>query len=445
MEHIDSEEGHNDILVPDYFKNLSVSQSCENNEVYVSSVGCLPKFCGCPFRKMCTNPELVKTKFKFYSQTNRSKPYEVDYELKRISKAPFNNKSLTVFITHGFLGIALWSEWYARLINLYLDKLKEINLILIDWSQSTGFLPPTFAETITVGYQTAQLVKKLSEEREMDPSKVRFIGFSLGGQLAALASRFTFNLTGAKFDEILALDPAGPCYKRSKFHINRNDAKVVKIIHTDRGGSGTSRLTGHVDVCPNGGQKQPGCPRISAIPCSHLRVIPLINFDLNKYGNCQIVAYQCKGYDEFLKGRCASCTNNRCQLMGHEVQSFDSQQSLVIGQSEFRRTCFYTKTSASEPYCEYQFQLVANTDQKIKAECSSIKVEAKSERNHSQVVDLKKHTANTYTGLVNFEMQKVDFTNPGRISTVFIRKQSTSNCAQYIKDINVNFMSNIDK
>ena len=65
----------------------------------------------------------------------------------------------------------------------------------------------------------------------------------------------------------IGLDPAGPLFHSlpERDVLDKNDAQFVDIIHTDAGGraglhSGISRILGHVDFFPNGGNAQPGCP-----------------------------------------------------------------------------------------------------------------------------------------------------------------------------------------
>ena len=43
--------------------------------------------------------------------------------------------------------------------------------------------------------------------------------------------------------------------------LNRDDAKIVQVIHTDSTFFGAAEKSGTVDFWPNGGKNQPGCPR----------------------------------------------------------------------------------------------------------------------------------------------------------------------------------------
>lgn len=43
--------------------------------------------------------------------------------------------------------------------------------------------------------------------------------------------------------------------------LNKDDARIVQVIHTDITFFGASEKSGTVDFWPNGGKDQPGCPR----------------------------------------------------------------------------------------------------------------------------------------------------------------------------------------
>lgn len=61
---------------------------------------------------------------------------------------------------------------------------------------------------------------------------------------------------------ITGLDPAYPLYYDlgDNEELNKNDAKFVDIIHTDKGICGGPISTGHADFYPNGGGRpQPMC------------------------------------------------------------------------------------------------------------------------------------------------------------------------------------------
>lgn len=75
-----------------------------------------------------------------------------------------------------------------------------------------------------------------------------------------------------KRDIYLGLDPAGPGYTdmRSEYKLDRNDAKLVDVVHTYMRILSLAEPLGHLDFYPNGGQLQPGCPEIYDICKSYL-------------------------------------------------------------------------------------------------------------------------------------------------------------------------------
>lgn len=79
-------------------------------------------------------------------------------------------------------------------------------------------------------------------------------------------------MTGEKLPRIIALDPAGPLftYRPDDLRLNRRDAKIVEVIHTNGGVLGFSSDAGTIDFFPNGGRSQPGCANINFFNISDL-------------------------------------------------------------------------------------------------------------------------------------------------------------------------------
>lgn len=58
----------------------------------------------------------------------------------------------------------------------------------------------------------------------------------------------------------IGLDPARPLIKPGgPNRLDSGDAKSVQVIHTNAGHYGEGGRIGHVDICMNGGRKQPYC------------------------------------------------------------------------------------------------------------------------------------------------------------------------------------------
>ena len=68
---------------------------------------------------------------------------------------------------------------------------------------------------------------------------------------------------GTKIHKIIALDPAGPVYEyeghSANLRLNRDDASIVEVFHTNTMAMGYSNQIGDIDFYINGGRFQPGC------------------------------------------------------------------------------------------------------------------------------------------------------------------------------------------
>lgn len=96
---------------------------------------------------------------------------------------------------------------------------------------------------------------------------ILLVGHSLGGQVSGFVGKKVQELTGKKLPRIVALDPAGPFFisRPEEERLNKNDAEVVQVIHTDGGTFGFKASCGTIDFFPNGGNSQPGCTRIDIL------------------------------------------------------------------------------------------------------------------------------------------------------------------------------------
>ena len=92
-----------------------------------------------------------------------------------------------------------------------------------------------------------------------------------------------------------------------------------------------------------------GSAFIIGLSCSHFRVVRLFLTLYFKYSNCQPIAYECASYDQFLRGLCASCDNNRCTYVGYEEQIGFNGQIRDIPDAQHRRV--FMKTDSELPFC----------------------------------------------------------------------------------------------
>lgn len=98
-----------------------------------------------------------------------------------------------------------------------------------------------------------------------DLNAIHLIGWSWGAHVSGLAGQ----ALNGKLGRITGLDPAGPTFKfvGNEFRLDKTDAKFVDVIHTNAGTRlfwgghfGLKDPIGHVDIYPNGGERQIGCP-----------------------------------------------------------------------------------------------------------------------------------------------------------------------------------------
>ncbi|XP_044733875.1 pancreatic triacylglycerol lipase-like [Chrysoperla carnea] len=132
-----------------------------------------------------------------------------------------------------------------------------------------------------IGTAIGELLAKYVEEG-MPLKTIHVVGYSLGGHIVSFigkAFKQHFN-NELRLPRITALDPAGPIFVL-KFcpKLEKGDADMVDVIHTDTNLFGYPTNLGYVDYYPNmhllmGGQ--PGCSnaedgRIEGPGCSHYR------------------------------------------------------------------------------------------------------------------------------------------------------------------------------
>ncbi|CAG7817478.1 unnamed protein product [Allacma fusca] len=152
------------------------------------------------------------------------------------------------------------------------------------------------------------------------------VGMSWGGQIAGL----TGHALQGKLGRITGLDPAGPLFRfvDNEFRLDKSDAQFVDIIHVNGGTRilfgghfGLFDPLGHVDVYPNGGQTQIGCPRgrtllFETLICSHARVVGYFLESISSplaFPMCQ-----CDDFETFVKNGCP-CTPSEFSYMGEHI------------------------------------------------------------------------------------------------------------------------------
>ncbi|XP_055305017.1 phospholipase A1-like [Sitodiplosis mosellana] len=143
------------------------------------------------------------------------------------------------------------------------DRVGPGTVVYVNWDGINGgpLDYGTFAHNAPIiGHWAGYLMEKLADDGAIDVSKSIGVGFSLG---AHIIGNMGYHLTQNKLQmaHIIALDPAAPCFE--DWHklrpVQRDDAKLVQVIHTDVEWYGYERKIGHIDIYPNNGRNQPKC------------------------------------------------------------------------------------------------------------------------------------------------------------------------------------------
>jgi hypothetical protein len=136
------------------------------------------------------------------------------------------------------------------------------------------------------------------------------IGHSLGSQLIGQLGRQIKKKSKFKLTRITGLDPPKLFHRTRLFtgHIDKNDATMVDIIHTDAGLIGTSKSTGTIDFWPNSGKRhQPGCELKARSTversCSHSRAWRFYAESV-AFKSSTFASRKCGSWKDFSFGRC---------------------------------------------------------------------------------------------------------------------------------------------
>lgn len=80
--------------------------------------------------------------------------------------------------------------------------------------------------------------------------------------------------------------------------------------------------------------------------CDHHRGFHIYETDVNSQTKCQLVAYVCESYEDYLKGKCGFCdvNNTECYLVGY--QPYQGLQYIPEVNSKY-----FLVTTASSPWC----------------------------------------------------------------------------------------------
>ncbi|KAJ8968062.1 hypothetical protein NQ314_002501, partial [Rhamnusium bicolor] len=161
------------------------------------------------------------------------------------------------------------------------------------------------------GYKIAQLVIDV----EIPPRNIHFVGHSLGAHISGFAAKKINEITSERVSRISGLDPAGPHFREyasvNEERLDKEDANVVDVIHTDAGTYGIDFPIGTLDIYVNGLRPQPGCldnfnlmsfgDLIEHSYCNHARSTTYFHEWINKG---KFYCKLCSSWENFLMNKC---------------------------------------------------------------------------------------------------------------------------------------------
>ncbi|XP_036600049.1 lipase member I-like [Trichosurus vulpecula] len=278
----------------------------------------------------------------------------------------FKRTKKTVWIIHGYRPLGTYPVWLQKLVQVLLS-LEDMNVVIVDWNQgaTTLLYPRAMQRCWTVAEILKQYIKRM-RKYGISPQSFHFIGMSLGAHIAGYVGSHFKGLIG----RITGLDPAGPGFNHVpiKMRLDYTDAQFVDVIHSDADGLGITDSIGHIDFYPNGGKKQPGCPKsifsgLSYIKCAHQRAVFLFLSSLSM--KCNLTAITCNSYEEYRNGKCIDCEAfglHFCPTMGYYA---DLSKNYIIKRKPPGLNAFFD-TSPKEPFCFYHYVLNIGIMDKIK-------------------------------------------------------------------------------
>ncbi|XP_016057223.1 PREDICTED: lipase member I [Miniopterus natalensis] len=271
----------------------------------------------------------------------------------------FNTSRKTVWLIHGYRPLGSIPAWLQGFLRSLL-KHEDINIVVVDWNRgaTTLIYDRAVKNTWKVAVYLSECIRKLLMHGA-SLANFHFIGMSLGAHI----SGFVGKIFQGQLGRITGLDPAGPKFSGKPPNgrlLHYTDAKFVDVIHSDIDGLGINEPLGHIDFYPNGGKKQPGCPKsifagIKFIKCNHQRAVYLFMAALET--KCNIISFPCHSYKDYKTGSCTDCDNFKksCPRLGYQAELWNDV--LIERMRTSLRTTVFLDTAAKSPFCMYYFVL----------------------------------------------------------------------------------------
>ena len=220
------------------------------------------------------------------------------------SHSSFNSNRDTVVYHYGFSQTES-SDNVMDVVDAYNTK-DNVNFILIFYDRLTT---NTVANARSIGDALADAYIRLCDAGQA-PTRLHLVGFSLGAQIQAIASRNVQNITEGRIviGRLTGLDPGQiqsvliPITGR----LSSSDAAFVDSIHTEGVGFGDHLSIGHVSYWVNGGVQQPFCTSvINSVrwTCSH-NFAPTAWAESVRANEPVFPALQCASWNDFLNSDC---------------------------------------------------------------------------------------------------------------------------------------------
>ncbi|XP_044745529.1 endothelial lipase-like [Coccinella septempunctata] len=225
-----------------------------------------------------------------------------------------DTKGWIFFLIHGWTQNRTACPWFKPLTELLLKKFPESHVVQVDWGKLAAYRY-THAAFLTeaIGHRIAISIQILVNKNNFPLGNIVIIGHSLGGQVAGWTGKWFYKHTKKKLSRIIALDPASPIFtvRPEAKRLNKNDADVVMVIHTDTINFGYPTNCGTIDFYPNGPNVQPGCRDVGKINvsaatdsawCSHRRAHDFFIEALKRPGG--FIATKCDNFTNYKKQKC---------------------------------------------------------------------------------------------------------------------------------------------
>ncbi|XP_017394913.1 lipase member I isoform X2 [Cebus imitator] len=256
----------------------------------------------------------------------------------------FDTQKKTVWLIHGYRPVGSIPSWLQNFLRILLNE-EDMNVIVVDWNRgaTTFIYSRAVKNTRKVAASLSGHIKNLLKHgASLD--NFHFIGVSLGAHISGFVGKIFHGQLG----RITGLDPAGPRFSRKPPYsrLDYTDAKFVDVIHSDSNGLGIQEPLGHIDFYPNGGNKQPGCPKsifsgIEFIKCDHQRAVHLFMASLET--NCNFISFPCQSYKDYKNSLCVDCgsfKDKSCPWLGYQAKLFKDVLKERMEERSFKTTVF---------------------------------------------------------------------------------------------------------